>query len=211
MSPQKPTYFIAPARPYPPYGPIRLGTIITSPTQPDEPLHQPSLPSPTDISSFQEQHWTGSHISKTSSRFGVWTCFLEMILGAGIDITLTRDKETRQKWAAQSMTTISFHPSEAFLADAIAHEDVKNYITAHLFREKVYMITGVMIASSTTVLRECIEAKGLFIHAGIDATSWAGVPISVGPEGKWKHQTNIVRLVYDRKNLCLHTDSARSK
>jgi hypothetical protein len=122
MSPQKPTYFIAPARPYPPYGPIRLGTIITSPTQPDEPLHQPSLPSPTDISSFQEQHWTGSHISKTSSRFGVWTCFLEMILGAGIDITLTRDKEARQKWTAQSMTTISFHPSEAFLATAIAHE-----------------------------------------------------------------------------------------
>jgi hypothetical protein len=88
------------------------------------------------------------------------------------------------------MTTISFHPSEAFLADAIAHEDVKTYITAHLFREKVYMITRVMIAASTTVIRECIEAKGLFIHAGVDATSWAGVPISVGPEGKWKRQTN---------------------
>jgi hypothetical protein len=114
-----------------------------------------------------------------------------MILGAGVDVTVKLDKETTQRWTAESMTRMSFHPSGAFLADAISHEDVRSYITAHMFREKVYMITGVMVASYTTSIREILEEKGVYIHAGVDATAWAGIPISVGPEGKWKRKNAV--------------------
>lgn len=107
-----------------------------------------------------------------------------MVLGAGVDISLKRDQQTTQKWMVEHMTTMSFHPSKKFLADAVSHEDVRSYITANMFREKVYMVTGVMVASSTSSFRETLEEKGLFIHASVDATAWTGMPISVGPEGK---------------------------
>jgi hypothetical protein len=189
MSLQKPTYFLTPPRSYPPSRPIRLGSIIVSPTQPDEPLHLPSLPSAADISTFTEHEWHGSHNFISSSRLGVWTCFLEALLGAGIDITVKIDKATSQAWTAESMTTMSFHPSEKFLADAVSHDDVRNYITAQKFREKIYMITGVMIASSSTSFLSTLSEKGLYVHAGVDATAWAGIPISVGPEGKWQRKS----------------------
>jgi len=115
-----------------------------------------------------------------------------MILGAGVDLTVKLDKETSQCWTAESMTTLSLHPSEAFLAEAVGHEDVRSYMTAQMFREKIYMITGVMIASSTTSFRETLKERGVYIHAGVDATAWAGIPISVGPEGKWKRKNATI-------------------
>ncbi|KAF2824035.1 hypothetical protein CC86DRAFT_384533 [Ophiobolus disseminans] len=165
ISSYKPTYFLTPPRPYPPSGPIRLGAIITSPMQPDEPLHGPNLATTKNVSTFTEYKWSGSHHNKTSSRYGVWSCFLEMVLGAGVDVTVKLDKETTQSWTADSMTTMSFYPSDTFLAEAVSHDDVRNYITTHMFREKIYMITGVMIAPSTTTFRESLEEKGIYVHA----------------------------------------------
>lgn len=57
-----------------------------------------------------------------------------------------------------------------------------------MFREKKYMITGVMIASATTSFREILGERGIYIHAGVDAPAWNGVPFSAGPEGKWKRK-----------------------
>lgn len=185
---QKPTYFLTPPRPYPPTGPIRLGAIIPSPTQPDEPLHSPALPKPEDVSTFTEKNWTGSHMRKSSSRFGVWTSFLQMIFSIGGDVSMKIDKEVNQHWDIERMCTMSFMPSQTFIEDCVKCEEVRRYIIGNRFREKIYMVTGVMIASSTTTFRESLEEKGVYVHAGVDATAWAGVPISVGPEGKWKRK-----------------------
>jgi hypothetical protein len=35
------------------------------------------------------------------------------------------------------MTTLSFHPSERFLVDAVGHQDVRDYITGLMFPEKI--------------------------------------------------------------------------
>jgi hypothetical protein len=184
----KPTYFLSPPRPCPPDGPIRLGAIIPSPKQPDEPLHLPSLPPQSDTSKFAEHNWSGSYIKSSSSHFGVWTSFLECVLGVGADVTVGLDKASHQSWEVERMTTQTFLPSREFLEEAVAHEDVKRYITEYRFREKIYMITGVMIASSTKMSSEKLEEMGVYIHAGVDATAWTGVPISVGPEGNWKRK-----------------------
>ena len=185
-------HFLTPPRPYPPSGPISLGAIIASPTQPDELIHRAPLLSPSDISTFTEQTWSGAHIKKSSSRFGVWTYFLEMVLSIGIDIEVETNKELRQIWNVERMTTLSSHPSERFLIDAVSHPDVRDYITSHMFREKIYIITGVMIAASSTSIRETLEERGLHIHAGVDATAWSGIPISARPDGKWTRRTETI-------------------
>lgn len=126
MSSQKPNYSLTPPRPYSPSGPIRLGTIIKSPLKPDDPRLQPDLPPLNDVSVFTEHKRSASHSSKTSSRNGVWTCFLEMIVGAGVDASVRLDKEMTQRWTVESMIIMNFHPSEKYFADAVCHDDVRN-------------------------------------------------------------------------------------
>jgi hypothetical protein len=46
-----------------------------------------------------------------------------------------------------------------------------------------------MIAASSTSIRETLDERGLHIHAGVDATAWAGIPISARPDGTWTHKT----------------------
>jgi hypothetical protein len=88
------------------------------------------------------------------------------------------------------MTTQSFLPSRTFLEQVVGHEDVRGYITENRFREKVYIVTGVMIASSAEISSQRLQEKGLYVHAGVDASAWAGVPsgLSFGPEGNWKRK-----------------------
>ncbi|CAN9180250.1 unnamed protein product [Alternaria alternata] len=190
MSYTKPTYFLAPRRPSPPDGPIRLGAIIPSPTQPDEPLYLPPPPPKSDTSKFTEYNWSGSHAKQSSSHFGVWTSFLECVLGIGADVSVGLDKSHHQSWKVDTMTTQSFLPSRTFLEQVVGHEDVRRYITENRFREKVYIITGVMIASSADISGQRLQEKGLYVHAGVDAAAWAGVPsgLSFGPEGNWKRK-----------------------
>ncbi|KAF2463703.1 uncharacterized protein BDR25DRAFT_205558, partial [Lindgomyces ingoldianus] len=193
MSSIKPTYFLTPPRPYPPSGPIRLGGIIPSPTLPDEPLHIPSVPESHEISSFNEKNWSGSHVRTSSSRFGIWTSFLQMILSVGGDISVTSKSEINEAWSVDNMCTMSFVPSQAFIEKSVQAEQVRHYIIENRWREKIYMITGVMIASGATTFRESLEERGLFISVGVDATAWTGVPISLGPEAKWKKNEVVGR------------------
>lgn len=111
-----------------------------------------------------------------------------MIVGLGVDISVEMDKDSAQRWEVKSMVTQSFHPSDMFIEDAVSNKDVMDYIRANRFRQKIYMITGVMIASSTKSFRSVLGSKGLTIHAGVDLTAWTGVPFSVGPEGKWQRK-----------------------
>jgi hypothetical protein len=111
-----------------------------------------------------------------------------MVVSIGGDISIKIDKELNENWDVDHMSTMSFMPSETFIEESVQSKEVRQYIVGNRFREKIYMITGVMVASSATTFRETLEEKGLYIHAGVDATAWAGVPISVGPEGKWKRK-----------------------
>jgi hypothetical protein len=182
MATHKPSYFLTPPRPS---GPIHLGAIITSPTKPDEPLHQPGLPPPTDISTIKEYNWNGTHVKTRATHFGVWASFLEMILSIGGDVSVSSTKTVHQRWEVERMTTRSFFPSDAFIADAVAHELVREYITENMFREKIYMITGVMLARTTSSFRQSLVERGVMLSVGVDATAWTGVPVSAGPEGEW--------------------------
>ncbi|KAF2012699.1 hypothetical protein BU24DRAFT_425332 [Aaosphaeria arxii CBS 175.79] len=188
MSKPKPTYFLTPPRPYPPEGPIRLGAIIQSHNVPDEPLFTPGIPKISDVTSFNERNWTGSHVSKSSTRFGIWTSFLEMILSVGVDVGIQVDRNLRQHWQAQNMCTMSFVPSRSFIEESVASEEVMSYVVNNRFTSKIYMITGVMIASCSTAFRESLEESGVYIHAGVDASAWTGIPVSAGPEAEIKRR-----------------------
>jgi hypothetical protein len=114
-----------------------------------------------------------------------------MILSVGVDISISTSKDERQSWEVGRMTTMSFLPSRQFLESAVQQDDVRDYLTSTMFRDRIYMITGVMVAEGTMALRERMQEKGLYVHAGVDATAWTGVPISAGPEGEWKSRERV--------------------
>lgn len=181
MKKEKPTYFLTPPRPCTPGGPIRLGAIIPSPTEPDEPLYLPPLPAETNTSQYIEHNWSGSDIKSSSTHFGIWTSFLQVVLGLSADVSIASSKALHRTWAVDRMTTQTFVPSRAFLEQAVQNEDVKAYITDNFLREQIYVITGVMIASSSTISRTRLRERGIYVKTGVDATA-LGFPVSGGPE-----------------------------
>ena len=80
------------------------------------------------------------------------------------------------------MTTCSFMPKRAFIRESVLQEDVQQYLLDTKFREKIYMITGIMIASGASSVTGYMKEKGMYAHVGVDATMFTGVPISAGPE-----------------------------
>ncbi|KAF2005416.1 hypothetical protein P154DRAFT_559949 [Amniculicola lignicola CBS 123094] len=186
MTTRKPTYFLAPSRPYPPSGPIQLASIIPSYKLPDEPLYTPPAPDASSVSELNEKDWSGSHIYKKSSSFGVWTSFLEFFLGAGIDLHLKSNSELVEKWAIKDMCTMSFVPTTKYIEEVVQKQEVLDYVVGNFFREKIYMVTGIMVASGAHSVKETLEERGVYVHAGVDLLAWTGIPLSVGPEGKLK-------------------------
>ncbi|KAF2815768.1 uncharacterized protein BDZ99DRAFT_514413 [Mytilinidion resinicola] len=165
----KPCYFLAPTRTCPPEGPIRLSGIISSPSLPDEPINTSTPPLEScSIFTHNQRNWTSWNAKSKSGRIGVWGSFLQSILGAGGDLG--------------NMRTNWFVPSQEYIELAIWEESVRRYIIANKFRERLFMITGVMIASGASGVSKVIQDQGFYTHAGVDATLFSGVPLGAGPE-----------------------------
>jgi hypothetical protein len=80
---------------------------------------------------------------------------------------------------------MTFLPDLLWIEQCVARGEVKSYIIGNRFREKVYMVTGIMVASSSRSFRSSLEERRLYIHAGIDLSAWTGVPVALGPEVEW--------------------------
>ncbi|KAF2275197.1 uncharacterized protein EI97DRAFT_80506 [Westerdykella ornata] len=134
---QRPTYFLAPPHACLPHSPICLGAIIPSPSLPDEPLYiPPSLPASILPSTYTQTNWSGTHIQKSSAHMGVWTSFLQHIVGIGADASYASASTLHQRWDVDQMHTLGFVPTRAFLHECVSSEEVAEYLSANAFREK---------------------------------------------------------------------------
>ncbi|KAF1957602.1 hypothetical protein CC80DRAFT_47907 [Byssothecium circinans] len=186
--PPKPTYFLAPPR-TPPSGPIRLGSIIPRPSHPDEPISSPKLPvpadpsspSPHDITTFKERNFTGSYIKKSTISFGIWTSFLQFLTSLSADVDVEFIRGIKQGWEIEEMTTRAFVPSRTWLEGVVESEEVREYLVEGMWRDSIYVITGIMTAKSGKGSRERVHERGVEVSLGVDATPFTGVPVSGGP------------------------------
>ncbi|KAF2637818.1 hypothetical protein P280DRAFT_471986 [Massarina eburnea CBS 473.64] len=182
----KPTYFLAPLRPTPPESSIRLGAVIPRPTLPDEPIYLPNLPassnSPHDVTVFKEKNWSGSQVQTSTTSFGVWASFLQLVVGIGGDGEGEIKKSVKKEWTCEEMTTKAFFPSKAWLEEVVRSEEVREYLVEGRWRDSIYMITGIMTAKSGPVFHEILREKGVHLSIGVEATVLGGVPVSAGPK-----------------------------
>ncbi|KAH7079794.1 hypothetical protein FB567DRAFT_129080 [Paraphoma chrysanthemicola] len=182
----KPCYYLAPTRTNPPEGVIRLGSIVTSPSLVDEPIStgSPAIPDPASITTHVERNWSKSITAAKGGSIGIWASFLQFIVGVGGDVGISASDETTQKYGAKVMKWSEFRPSVDYVRAAVRDKSVHEYIRGNKFRENVYMVTGVMLASGATGVIEKMAERGLYAHVGIDATLLSGgmAPIAVGPE-----------------------------
>lgn len=117
MSNQQKKYFLAPTWDNPPLvGQIGLGNIITRPKRPVPPILKattvldPSLVTQTEL---KEVEWSREKLR--GGHFGIYTKFLEMLLGLGIDLDLERTTNNEEVFKFKTLQTQEFWPDEAYV------------------------------------------------------------------------------------------------
>lgn len=186
----KPCYFLAPTRTCPPEGYIRLGSIISSPSRVDEPISSklPAHPEPQYITTHSERNWSQSvTTSSNSGGVGVWVSFLQVVLGVGADVGVSWENQANQTYSAKTMKWIEFRPSLQYIRAAVTDEEIDEFIRSNKFREKIFMVTGVMVASGASGVINSMRERGVYAHVGVDGTilSSGMAPIAAGPEGSF--------------------------
>jgi hypothetical protein len=191
----KPCYFLAPSRTCPPEGYIRLGSIIASPSLVDDPINSkpPAVPDAASVTTHSERDWSRSvTTANNSGRFGIWASFLQMILGVGGDVGVSWANEASQTYTAKVMRWNEFRPSLAYMKAAVADKEVDEFLRGNKLREKIFMVTGVMVASGAAGVIKQMRDRGLYAHVGVDATILSGgmAPVAGGPDValNWRHE-----------------------
>jgi hypothetical protein len=117
---------------------------------------------------------------------GIWASFLQLIVGVGGDVGVSVANETSQSYSAEVMKWSEFRPSLAYMRQAVKEEEVDEFIRGNRFREKVYMVTGIMVASGASGVVDRMRERGIYAHVGVDATVLSGgmAPVAMRPEGE---------------------------
>lgn len=76
-----------------------------------------------------------------------------MLVGIGGDMNIQKSSASKQYWDAKEMCTISFQLTLEFVKECVDREEVWKYVVRNRFRQKIYIITGLMIASCCTSLQ----------------------------------------------------------
>ncbi|KAF4541807.1 uncharacterized protein LTHEOB_8388 [Lasiodiplodia theobromae] len=177
------TYFLPPKPDIAPNTSIKLGSIILSPHLAEEPLspNPPPIPPHLHQPDHIETDWSWTTSQHRSHNAGIWTSFLQLFLGAGIDVSGEAARSASDAWSAARLTTQRFVPDLAYVRQAVAADEVQEYLGSEgSFRaKKIYMVTGVKIASGAGVESGVEREMGVNFSPGVDG-SGVGVPLALG-------------------------------
>lgn len=182
MANQQKKYFYPPSWDYPPGGPIALGNIITSPKDPVPalvavPSHQ--LPNVSKLAVKRKVEWTQEKAAKGS--FGIYTKFLELIAGVGIDAAIDVARENKAAYRFETLETVEFWPTEQYLRERLNDPHVLSYLKQKWFnRKRVFMINGVKTVTGPAAKSTQSATSGFNLDAGVDTAILTGVPGSLG-------------------------------
>ncbi|EEQ31849.1 hypothetical protein McanMca71_007798 [Microsporum canis] len=187
-----PTYFLCPlADPVPaaPEGPLALGSVLKSPNVPLSPLNRDAALTPPKVVSTVETDWQKSVSDSTSMSFGIFASFMELVLGAGADVSVDHSRANHSNFAFDKLTTLSFEPTLEYIKEALQAAGVRQYRDSRgLARCKsLYIVTGLKLASGAAIRYVSQHGPGIAAQVGVDGSA-AGVPISVGPTGHWARE-----------------------
>ncbi|CAO2658330.1 Nn.00g060530.m01.CDS01 [Neocucurbitaria sp. VM-36] len=162
----------------------KLGSIfpnldrLTNPLNQFEHVHIPtSLTNQSAAEDFKE------NVDKSfTGAVGLNANLVQGIAGtAEVVYAFARDKSN--VYRCETLDTVEFEPNEQFINDSIiASQRVQSFLdNALVGRKKVYMITGLKIATGFSMSTSKAKQHGPTLQLGVDATA-LGVPAEAGPE-----------------------------
>ncbi|KAK8197021.1 uncharacterized protein BKA78DRAFT_292239 [Phyllosticta capitalensis] len=177
----RPCWFIA-TQPCPPNGHLKLGNIISNPSNPEIPLYESPNPLPISerIETFRQRGAHLNHEKSTAAPLGIATSFLSFLSGVGVDFNTKWSQKYVYQLSAREMTTTSFLPSPEFIESVAAQKVVQSFIRRKKFAS-LYMVVGVMVASGASPRKMTSVERNVGFHVNVDGTM-IGAPAGVGPE-----------------------------
>lgn len=164
---------------------LKLGNIfsslrtLTSPLNKDDYVSVPShlITDPKSLLNFSDTKNARIEVSG-----GVFAEVAQGLLGGGeLIYTFARDKG--HSYCCKSLETVEFEPDERFVDDCIkASQRVQQFIAdSFLGNKKVYMITGLKIATGLSARKTANQEHGPELRVGLDG-SLIGAPVQAGPQ-----------------------------
>lgn len=184
---ERKTYFILPTSDFDTTN-IKLGQIITNIRLPYRPLSPPlntaEAPLP-EVHTRLRENYTFYHSKALSGAIGIQAQFLAQ-LGSplGADAEVSRERGDVSKWVIDRLETAFIEPSQEYVeASVMQVPKVKNWLQERRLTGKVYMVTGIKIASGVKYFNTKARKMGLGGAATVDLTAFTGAPVAVGPKG----------------------------
>ncbi|KAI0968933.1 hypothetical protein F4678DRAFT_441988 [Xylaria arbuscula] len=183
MANRIPYFFLSPTWDYPSSsGPIQLGNVITSLKTPERALYRGPKPDNSTVFSTAQRQVMFSRGKLRGGKLGIFTKFLNVVLGVGVDATVGWEMNDMSHFAFESLETTQFSPEPEYVHDCISAEPVRRYLEKSRFRKPIYIIIGLKIAKGATARSFKRRAVDGEISVGADATSWTGAPVNGGIE-----------------------------
>ena len=145
------SYFIAAAfnLPVPPRGPLRLGSVLTNPSEPRNAINEGAeIPPASGVTSdFKHQVWI-SQQTATLATTGLLKHFVSSLALAN-----RGNRALERVCQFDRLETIRFVPTAQYLAAVMEQPTVKKYLMAgFLSRRSIYIVTGLKIARGAAVI-----------------------------------------------------------
>ncbi|KAF2973269.1 hypothetical protein GQX73_g288 [Xylaria multiplex] len=173
-------FFLAPTWDLPsPSGPVQLGNVITSLKAPERPLYRgPKLDSESFSSS--QTRVTFSIEKLRAGRFGIFTKFMALLLGFGVDATIGWESNDTYRFTFETLEKAQFYLDSSYLQACIAAEPVRRYLSKSRYRKPIYIITGLKTVSGAKA--ESLKTSNVesSVSPRVDAAVWVGVPVEGG-------------------------------
>jgi hypothetical protein len=135
-----------------------------------------------ELQESYKENWEDVMKSANHNKITLWASFLQMIVGAGADVSAGLGQGREQLYKFRRLETKCFEPDVAYIEESLKGEGVKAYISATRYKKPIYMITGVKIARGASATGKTAKGYEGMLKVGLDATMLTGVPVSAGPK-----------------------------
>lgn len=171
------TYFLAPTWNIT-LDEVVLGSIITNPNLPQKPLSAVAPTTDIPIRQSEETSCPGTAKEATKWGAGLFCAFINAIT-LGVEVSFSSDWTLQVDYSCECMETRRFTPTLAHITNTVGDTNVRNYLKMGGLGAKVFMITGVKIASNITITTTEEKSKETIGQLGVDMPATG---ISMGPK-----------------------------
>ncbi|KAK0714679.1 hypothetical protein B0H67DRAFT_553351 [Lasiosphaeris hirsuta] len=151
-----------------PNGPLELGHTLDDPQEPRLPLNRDETA--TSMSAVRSQ--------LDKSEFKIWARLADLVPVGG-DGTVAGDKSSTDLFEIKTVEATYFLPSSKYLEASVKIEDVRRFLEGGLWRNNIYIVTGLKVARNGSVTSYTLDGKNMSAGTSVDFKQ-LGIPFTAG-------------------------------